>query len=73
MAEGPVDLPEDGEPDVGKVRNSIRRRERGADLVRGCSACAGLSYQHSKGCLRFRQNVNEDPAFAARVGLTPEQ
>eukprot|EP00971_Amphidinium_carterae_P049822 982101-Amphidinium_carterae.1 len=39
----------------------------------GCSACAGLSYQHSKGCLRFRQNVNEDPAFATRVGLTQEQ
>eukprot|EP00971_Amphidinium_carterae_P161081 3194157-Amphidinium_carterae.1 len=23
--------------------------------------------------LRFRQNVNEDPTFTARVGLTPEQ
>eukprot|EP00971_Amphidinium_carterae_P292174 5799984-Amphidinium_carterae.1 len=56
-----------------KVRNSVRRRERVADRGSGCSACAGLSYQHSKGCLRFRQYVNEDPAFAARVGLTPEQ
>eukprot|EP00971_Amphidinium_carterae_P155750 3088488-Amphidinium_carterae.1 len=47
-----------------RVLNSDRRREREADLENGCSACAGLSYQHSKGCLRFRQNVNEDPAFA---------
>eukprot|EP00971_Amphidinium_carterae_P007033 139166-Amphidinium_carterae.1 len=44
-----------------------------ADLGRGCSACVGLSYQHSKRCLRFRQNVNKDPEFAARVGLTQEQ
>eukprot|EP00971_Amphidinium_carterae_P201082 3990341-Amphidinium_carterae.5 len=32
----------------------------------GCSGCAGLS-------LRFRQSINADPEFAARVGLTPEQ
>eukprot|EP00971_Amphidinium_carterae_P057955 1146280-Amphidinium_carterae.1 len=38
-----------------------------------CSGCAGLAYQHSKGCLRFRQNILTDPAFAARVGVTPEQ
>eukprot|EP00971_Amphidinium_carterae_P316640 6294117-Amphidinium_carterae.1 len=34
---------------------------------------AGLAYQHSKGCLRFRQNVVTDPAFAARAGLTQDQ
>eukprot|EP00971_Amphidinium_carterae_P346392 6487804-Amphidinium_carterae.1 len=40
----------------------------------GCSACAWLSYQHSKGCLSLTvQTVNEDPEFAARVGLTQEQ
>eukprot|EP00971_Amphidinium_carterae_P012434 244833-Amphidinium_carterae.1 len=85
MAEGPVDLPEDGEPDVEGAELRPEKRARGRPRKRylldishplyfaGCSACAGLSYQHSKGCLRFRQNVNEDPAFATRVGLTQEQ
>eukprot|EP00971_Amphidinium_carterae_P095020 1880067-Amphidinium_carterae.3 len=31
----------------------------------GCSGCAGLAYQHSKRCLRFRQNILTDPTFAA--------
>eukprot|EP00971_Amphidinium_carterae_P284620 5650854-Amphidinium_carterae.1 len=70
MADGPEDLPEEGEQDVEGAELRPEKRARGRPR---CSACAGLSYQHSKGCLRFRQNVNEDPAFAARVGLTPEQ
>eukprot|EP00971_Amphidinium_carterae_P347250 6489147-Amphidinium_carterae.1 len=76
MADVPEDLPEEGEQDVEgavTVLNSDRRNALEADRGSGCRACAGLSDQHSKGCLRFRQNVNEDPAFAARVGLTPEQ
>eukprot|EP00971_Amphidinium_carterae_P349698 6491164-Amphidinium_carterae.1 len=84
-AETPEDLPEEGEQDVEGAQLRPEKRARGRPRKRylldishpfyfaGCSACAGLSYQHSKGCLRFRQNVNADPEYAARVGLTPEQ
>eukprot|EP00971_Amphidinium_carterae_P009000 177561-Amphidinium_carterae.1 len=78
MASGPEDLPEEGEQEVEGAELRPEKRARGRPRKRylldishplyftGCSACAGLSYQRSKGCLRFRQNVNEDPAFAAR-------
>eukprot|EP00971_Amphidinium_carterae_P252051 5004403-Amphidinium_carterae.1 len=63
MAEGPADLPEEGEPDVEGAELRPETRARGRPRKRylldishplyfaGCSACAGLSYQHSKGCL----------------------
>eukprot|EP00971_Amphidinium_carterae_P287263 5702481-Amphidinium_carterae.1 len=63
MGEGPVDLPEDGEPDVEGAELRPEKRARGRPRKRylldishplyfaGCSACAGLSHQHSKGCL----------------------
>eukprot|EP00971_Amphidinium_carterae_P112266 2223791-Amphidinium_carterae.3 len=69
----------------GQVGHTSPRRARGRPRKQylpdishplyfaGCSACAGLSYQHWKGCLRFRQNVNADPEVATRVGLTQEQ
>eukprot|EP00971_Amphidinium_carterae_P236062 4685016-Amphidinium_carterae.3 len=51
--------PEEGEQDIEGAQ--LRPEKR----ARGCSACAGLSYQHSKGCMRFQQYVNSDPEFAA--------
>eukprot|EP00971_Amphidinium_carterae_P296626 5892620-Amphidinium_carterae.1 len=76
-AEGPKDLPEEGEQDVEgaelRPEKSARGRPRKRYLLDISHPRAGLSYQRSKGCVRFKQNVNEDPAFAARVGLTQEQ
>eukprot|EP00971_Amphidinium_carterae_P119394 2364783-Amphidinium_carterae.1 len=78
MVETPEDLPKGGEQDVEGAELRPEKRARGRPRNRylldishplyfaGCSACAGLSYQHAKGCLRFRQNVHEDPEFAAR-------
>eukprot|EP00971_Amphidinium_carterae_P012748 251268-Amphidinium_carterae.1 len=63
MASGPEDLPEEGEQDVEGAELRPEKRARGRPRKRylldishplyfaGCSACAGLSYQHSKGCL----------------------
>eukprot|EP00971_Amphidinium_carterae_P016796 331470-Amphidinium_carterae.1 len=48
MASGPEDLPEEGEQDVEGAELRPEKRARGRPR---CSACAGLSYQHSKGCL----------------------
>eukprot|EP00971_Amphidinium_carterae_P083006 1642144-Amphidinium_carterae.1 len=63
-------------PEVGgrtRHRRSTRRLEKRA---RG-----RLSYQHSKGCMKFRHNVtllcyyyvSVDAELASRAGLTPEQ
>eukprot|EP00971_Amphidinium_carterae_P241347 4792200-Amphidinium_carterae.1 len=83
--EVPEDVPEEGEQDVEGALTRPEKRARGRPRKRvlldishplyfaACSRCAGLPYQHSKGCLRFRQNILTDPTFAARVGLTPEQ
>eukprot|EP00971_Amphidinium_carterae_P351542 6492157-Amphidinium_carterae.8 len=61
MAETPEDLPEEGEQDFEGAELRPDKRARGRLRK---SACAGLSYQHSKGCMRFRSNVNADPEFA---------
>eukprot|EP00971_Amphidinium_carterae_P317768 6316931-Amphidinium_carterae.1 len=68
MAYGPADLPEEGVLDVEGAELRPEKRARGRPRKRylldishplyfaGCSACAGLSYQHSnpagRGCLK---------------------
>eukprot|EP00971_Amphidinium_carterae_P007687 152130-Amphidinium_carterae.1 len=83
--EVPEDVPEEGEQDVEGALTRPEKRARGRPRKQvlldiphplyfaGCSGCAGLAYQHSRGCLRFRQNILTDPTLAARVGLTQEQ
>eukprot|EP00971_Amphidinium_carterae_P299106 5942103-Amphidinium_carterae.1 len=62
MAEKPEDLPEEGEQDVEGAELRPEKRARGRPRKR----FETLSYQHSKGCLRFRQNVNDDPESRIR-------
>eukprot|EP00971_Amphidinium_carterae_P334143 6469236-Amphidinium_carterae.2 len=74
LAETPEDLPEEGEQESA-ARCGRCAAQTGEESIYWTShdLTPIILRKHSKGCLRFRQSVNADPEFAARVGLTPEQ